>query len=96
MNTNLSGAVKAAGNTAEEATLNDEKSEADEASDTATAEEAPVPTSELKDELCSDDIYLETKVDLPPVAPPPPPSRSRGLGGVDYYLLTYDDPSDSD
>ena len=30
-------------------------------------------------------------------APPPPPSRGpRGLGGIDYYTMTYEDPSDYD
>ena len=89
-------------NIAEMATFNDEKGEAEEASDTATAEEAPVLTTmELKDEVCSDASYLENKVDLPATGPPAtvavaPPPPSRGLGGVDYYLLTYEDPSDSD
>ena len=27
-----------------------------------------------------------------PVEEPPPPVRDRTLGGIDYYLLSYDDP----
>ena len=59
----------------------------------------------VNDEFCSNDSYSDkpTPTTSPGVAaaaappPPPPPSRGpRGLGGIDYYTMTYEDPSDYD
>ena len=65
----------------------------------ATAEEAQIVSTNLKDEFCSDAAYCETddknlSSSTPPstrLASAPPPSPSRGLGGIDYYTRTYDD-----
>ena len=50
--------------------------------------------AEPKDELCPDDQYNKHGKDKP--NPRRRPSSFRGSDGVDYYTLTYEDPSDSD
>ena len=80
---------------AEEATHLEEKQE--------TPEEVADLVTELKDEFCSDEAYTEPKSGQPNPAPTPTscaasaptPSIIRGLGGVDYYKLSYKD-SDSE
>ena len=51
---------------------------------------------EVTDEICPDSEYESepTKDNKEPNAEPPPPrrARERTLGGIDYYLLRYDDP----
>ena len=65
-----------------------------------TAEEADVPDMELEDEVCTDESYGELKNKNPCRSPPPtpgletaapPPTSSRGLGGIDYYTTMYDE-----
>ena len=67
----------------------DEKTEAKK----VTAEKATVFMEEPKDELCPDDQYKKHGKDKP--NPRRRPSSFRGSDGVDYYTLTYEDPSDS-
>ena len=55
-----------------------------------SAEEATILVKEPKDEVCQDDNYTEPTKNIPK----PTPSTFRGLGGVDYYTLTYEDYSD--
>ena len=55
-----------------------------------SAEEATILVKEPKDEVCPDDNYTEPTKTIPK----PTPSTFRGLGGVDYYTLTYEDYSD--
>ena len=53
---------------------------------------------EVTDEVCPDSEYVseappdKSKTISKPPEVPPPPVRDRTLGGIDYYLLTYDDP----
>ena len=50
---------------------------------------------EVKDEVCPDAEYGskdDQKTVTNPTVEPPPPVRDRSLGGIDYYLLSYDDP----
>ena len=47
---------------------------------------------EPKDEVCPDEKYKEPTQEKP--NQPQKPSTFRGLGGVDYYTLTYEDYSD--
>ena len=61
-----------------------------------TAEEATVLVKEPKDEVCPDENYAEKGNEKPNPSPTTTPARFRGLGGVDYYSITYDDPSYSD
>ena len=65
-----------------------------------TAEEASVLVKEPKDEMCPDEPYTEPTNEHPIPTPIPssarPPSSFRGLGGVDYYTISYDDPSYSE
>jgi hypothetical protein len=52
----------------------------------------------LSDEICPDSEYESQptndnhKPNKKPDVEPPPPVRDRTLGGIDYYLLSYDDP----
>ena len=57
-----------------------------------TAEVATVLVKEPKDEVCPDENYEEKGNEKPN----PSPTTIRGLGGVDYYSITYDDLSYSD
>ena len=59
-----------------------------------TAEEAMVLVEEPEDELCPDDLYAKHGIEKP--NPRTIPSSYRGSDGVDYYTLSYEDPSDSD
>ena len=94
--------------TAEEAEeLRVEKAQA-EADRVKAVEATEVPakdaSAKVDDEFCSNESFGEghspTTIHPNPTpssaAAAPTPSSRRGLGGVDYYLLTYDDPSDSD
>ena len=60
-------------------------------------EEKP-SAKEVTDEMCPDFQYgseTATEISKPNMKPPedlPPPVRNRTLGGVDYYLLSYNDP----
>ena len=97
---------------AEQAFLNHFEINAEEALAIATVEtaEEAIATSKVpKDEFCNDETYqkpAETNSTNGMSATSTPASSSnaatrpstsfRGLGGVDYYTLTYDDPSDSD
>ena len=62
---------------------------------------------EIVDEVCSDSVYEsrlpdDTEADPKPekvtsISLKPPPVRGeRSLGGIDYYTLTYEDPSDDE
>ena len=61
-------------------------------------------SAKVDDEFCSNESFGEghspTTIDPNPIpssaAAAPTPSTRRGLGGFNYYLLTYEDPSDSD
>ena len=55
---------------------------------------------ELEDEVCTDESYHEMNKTNPGRSLPPtprrervapPPSSSRGLGGIDYFTKTYDE-----
>ena len=97
---------------AEQAFLNHFEINAEEAlaiETVETAEEAIATSKVPKDEFCNDETYqkpAETNSTNGMSATSTPASSSnaatrpstpfRGLGGVDYYTLTYDDPSDSD
>ena len=59
-----------------------------------TAEKATVLMAEPKDELCPDVQYKKQEKSKP--NPRRRPSTFRGADGVEYYTLTYEDPSDSD
>ena len=50
----------------------------------------------VDDEFCSDDSFSDkpTHTISPDAAAAPPIPPSRGLGGFDYYSMTYEDPSD--
>ena len=66
--------------------------------DTAVPEMVDTVSVIVDDEFCSNDSYSDkpTQTTSPgaAAAPPPPPTKSRGLGGFDYYSMTYEDPSD--
>ena len=64
----------------------------DEAKEEVTAEEASVLVEEPMDEICPDELYARNGNEKP--NPKTRPSTFRGLGGVDYYTLTYEDYSD--
>ena len=61
---------------------------------------------EVLDEFCPNSEYefqslddFKAKPEPPKVSakhPQPPPVRYRSLGGIDYYTVTYDDPSTDD
>ena len=61
---------------------------------------------EVLDEVCPNSEYefkslddFKAKPEPPKVSakhPQPPPVRDRSLGGIDYYTVTYDDPSSDD
>ena len=61
--------------------------------------EATQTTVEVEDEVVPDSEYGSTtpssddpKTISHPVKEPPPPVRDRTLGGIDYYLMSYEDP----
>ena len=68
--------------------------------DATTKDEGGSKTSvkEVSDEVCPDSEYGSTtptqdpKIVASPTVEPPPPVRDRTLGGIDYYLLSYEDP----
>ena len=66
--------------------------------DTAVPEMVEKVSVIVDDEFCSNDSYSDkpTQTTSPgaAAAPPPPPTKSRGLGGFDYYSMTYKYPSD--
>ena len=61
---------------------------------------------EVVDEVCMDSEYESGKpedpnakpnsVEVPAKHPKPPPVRDRSLGGIKYYTLTYEDPTDDE
>ena len=61
---------------------------------------------EVVDEVCPNSEYElklldDSNAELEPIKEPanhpkPPPVRDRSLGGIDYYTMTYDDPSSDD
>ena len=57
-------------------------------------EAANTSVKEVSDEVCPDAEYGSKTEDVPKAVsnPVPPPVRDRSLGGIDYYLLSYDDP----
>ena len=62
-------------------------------------EAAKTSEEEVKDEICRDSEYGsktppqdDPRMLSSPTVEPPPPVRDRTLGGIDYYLLSYDDP----
>ena len=66
-----------------------------------TAGKASTPVNDIQDEFCSDLSYAKENQANPMVPPLSTnagrtPTSSRGLGGFDYYTLTYDDPTSSD
>ena len=81
-----------------------EKVDIEEAIDKMAAESS---NTEIVDELCSDSVY-ESRLPVDPEAEPKPEKEStksqkpplvrgeRSLGGIDYYTLTYEDPSDDE
>jgi hypothetical protein len=63
--------------------------------------------TEIVDEVCSDSVYESRLPDDTEANPkpengtskslkPPPVRGERSLGGIDYYTLTYEDPSDEE
>ena len=63
------------------------------------SEDAIRTTVEVEDEVVPDSEYGSStpstddqKTFSNPIKEPPPPVRDRTLGGIDYYLLSYDDP----
>jgi hypothetical protein len=90
---------------AEELRVEKAQAEADKVKAVETTEVPAKDASEkVDDEFCSNESFGEghsptTKPTPTPssaAAAAPTPSSRRGLGGVDYYLLSYEDPSDSD
>ena len=83
--------------------LDAEKAEdAEDAAEEITIIDVVKPSSEeVEDEVVPDSEYElktppiddSTKTESNPRKDPPPPVRNRrGLGGIDYYKLSYDDP----
>ena len=50
---------------------------------------------EVTDEVCKDSEY-DLRTDDEPDAEPIAVRGQRSLGGIDYYTVTYDDPTDED
>jgi vacuolar-type H+-ATPase subunit F/Vma7 len=68
-----------------------------------TAKETKASAIEVADEVCKDSEYDSRTNDEPDAEPiaveiptKPPPIRDRSLGGIDYYTVTYDEPTDED
>ena len=62
-------------------------------------EAAKTSVKEVNDEVCPDSEYEsksppkeDPRTPRSPTVEPPPPVRDRTLGGIDYYLLSYEDP----
>ena len=57
-------------------------------------EAAKTSVEDVQDEVVPDSEYNldDSKTVENQVEEPPPPVRDRTLGGIDYYLLSYDDP----
>ena len=66
--------------------------------------ETKAAAREVVDEVCLDSEYESGKpedpnakpnsVEVPANHPKAPPVRDRSLGGIDYYTVTYEDPTD--
>ena len=67
--------------------------------DAAAPEMVATASVIVDDEFCSNDSYSDkpaptTSPGAAPAPTSPPPRGPRGLGGFDYYSMTYEDPSD--
>ena len=54
------------------------------------------PNSEYELKLPDDSNAEQEPLKEPTKHPKPPPVRDRSLGGIDYYTMTYKDPSSDD
>ena len=82
---------------------NDEPDAEPEKAQDVTAKATKASAIEVADEVCKDSEYDSRTNDEPDAEPiaveiptKPPPIRDRSLGGIDYYTVTYDDPTDED
>ena len=74
-------------------TVKADKASAEDALNETAAAKATLEDTELADEFCSNESYHQPNENSTEPPQPTKPTLSRGLGGFDYYSMSYEDPS---